>query len=470
MRLLFILFLLTQLTVHISAQTLNFSFSVNKTGTGLYQIECKAEPGQYLAIHDGEAGLFEKSVPSTVWRKSWVNDSFFYLDCMEKPKNAQRFRATSYLGVNLTTSGLDGMNNDTQWRLKPSNEKGWFYIVHRTSGRLLQYDGQKLWISNDLHPRDAVKWKMTLQKLDLSQIECPRIMMGDDYHALRNPCVVYVNDMFYMYHTVVFTGENEEILYTVGVSKSEDLVRWTPTKILTEKDQNISCSSPGSITRFDGKWILSLQTYPMPGNKRSGKLRFANESRRNWIMRSDDLENWSERELLKVMGPDVDPGTMIDPFILEDKDEPGKWWCFFKRDGASYSYSYDLKNWTYAGRTEAGENIYAWVENDEYYIMHSPERGMGIKRSRDMKNWEEVVNPEDLVLDQDNWEWGSQRVTAGHIVDLRDDPRVGKYLLFFHGQGPSPKTTEIIHSGTDMGIAWSDDLITWDWPGKKNTN
>lgn len=460
--------LLYSLPFAMAAQQLEQDFSVNRTGTGMYKLECKSAQGMLLGVLNGNVVLDNQFEGNSVWRKSRVDDAYFYLDCINEDPKQHRLRATSYLGTNLTTSGLEGNNHDVQWRLIPSGETGWGFLQHRTTGRLLCFDGDVLSITDDKTERDAIKWRMTLLKLDLEQLQSPRILMGDDRTGFRDPCVVYHDGMFYMYHSVVLTTEDEHIVYTVALSKSEDLVQWTSPRILTEIDQLISCSSPGSVTRFNGQWILCLQTYPMPGHKRSDKkVRYGNENKRNWIMRSDDLENWSKRELLKVMGPDVDPGPMIDPFIVEDKDEPGKWWCFFKKDGASYSYSHDLENWTYAGNTSAGENVCVWVENDEYLMMHSPANGVGILRSKDLKNWDVYAEPEILGQEIENWTWAGQRVTAGHILDLRADPRIGKYLLFYHGQGPAPKSVEIIHSGTDMGVAWSDDLKTWDWPGKK---
>ena len=68
-------------------------------------------------------------------------------------------------------------------------------------------------------------------------------------------------------------------------------------------------------------------------------------------MRSDDLEHWSDPELLMVKGDDIpvaDMGRMIDPYLLEDANEPGKWWCYYKQNGVSMSYSYDLIHWTFS--------------------------------------------------------------------------------------------------------------------------
>jgi hypothetical protein len=85
--------------------------------------------------------------------------------------------------------------------------------------------------------------------------------------------------------------------------------------------------------------------------------------------------------LLRVKGPNVPPeemGRTIDPYLIEDKDDPGKWWCFFKQRGFSYSWSCDLKHWTYQGHASGGENVCVLVEDNEYVLFHSPGNGIGI--------------------------------------------------------------------------------------------
>src|SRR5665213_3174109 len=120
--------------------------------------------------------------------------------------------------------------------------------------------------------------------------------------------------------------------------------------------------------------------------------RFGTGDARIFLMRSKDLENWSKPELMKVKGPGIsekDMGRMIDPYLLEDKDEPGKWWCFYKQNGISMSYSYDLKNWTFFGHTNSGENPCVLVENNEYVLFPSPKKGVAIKRSKDLIDWQD---------------------------------------------------------------------------------
>ena len=101
------------------------------------------------------------------------------------------------------------------------------------------------------------------------------------------------------------------------------------------------------------------------------------------------------------------------------------------------------------------------VEQGEYVLFHSPENGIGIKRSSDLREWrDEGV----FFLGQPNWPWAQGRLTAGFVLDLRHEPSVGTYLLFFHGSGPEDERTLFdIHAS--LGLAWSRDgtLGNWIW-------
>jgi hypothetical protein len=238
------------------------------------------------------------------------------------------------------------------------------------------------------------------------------------------------------------------------------LVHWTEPKIITPRDRNLNFSSPGNIVRFDGRWVLCLQTYPRPKGEK-----FGNQDSRVWTMRSDDLENWDKPKMLMVKGPHIPVdkmGRMIDPYLLADKDEPGKWWCFYKQNGVSMSYSRDLKTWTYVGRAEAGENVCVLIDGEDYVLFHSPSNGIGVKRSRDLNHWTDIAL---LTLGQRDWPWAQGRLTAGFVLDLRKVPEVGKYLLFLHGSGPEDERT-MFDNHASLGIAWSDDLIHWHYPGQ----
>ena len=61
--------------------------------------------------------------------------------------------------------------------------------------------------------------------------------------------------------------------------------------------------------------------------------------------------------------------------------------------------------------------------------------------------------------------WAQGRITAGHLLDLRRHPAVGKYLLTFHGATRRGRRERAHHGEASIAIAWSDDLMRWFWPG-----
>ena len=265
----------------------------------------------------------------------------------------------------------------------------------------------------------------------------------------------YHDGLFRMFHTRVH-AESDGIYHSfTAVTESRDLVNWSEPKLLTPKDRRLNYSSPGDVIRYGGEWVLCLQTYPMRGDS------FGDDTARIFLMRSDDLAHWSEPELIPVKGPDVpeaEMGRMIDPYLLEDKDIPGRWWCFYKQNGASMSYTDDFKTWTYMGSIDCGENVCALVEDDEYILFHSLRNGIGIKRSKDMAYWTDV---EHLTFAQ-----AEGRLTAGHVLDLRRLPEIGKCVMFFHGSVSREIQPKETHGNASLALAWSENLVHWDWQGK----
>ncbi len=309
----------------------------------------------------------------------------------------------------------------------------------------------------------------SMQKIDLSAVSSPIIFKGDANTAYRDPAVIYDDQVFHLFFTLVEIESDGKVFSYTAYSKSMDLKEWDQPIKITPRDQSLNFSSPGNVIKFNDEWILCLQTYPRPDHNISQETRYGNKDARIFIMRSDDLKEWSKPALLKVKGPELveeEMGRMIDPYLVEDKEEPGKWWCFYKQNGASMSYSYDLVNWTYVGRTEAGENVTVWVEDDHYWMLHSPKNGFGIKKSADLIHWEDWGSI--ITLNQQEWNWAKGRISAATLTDLRDLAGLNKYLLFFHGSGPETEANGDFDRNASLGLAWSDDLIEWEWPQMNN--
>ncbi|QYR20887.1 hypothetical protein KZ483_24550 [Paenibacillus sp. sptzw28] len=171
---------------------------------------------------------------------------------------------------------------------------------------------------------------------------------------------------------------------------------------------------------------------------------------------SRDLLNWSKPVLLTKRDRSMNfssPGNVVcfkDRWVM----------CLQKQNGVSSSFSYNLKHWTYYGSESAGENVCILNVRDQYVMFHSPENGIGIMKSPDLKSWthEDIV----LTLGQQEWDWAKGRITAGFVLDCREVPGIGKFLMFFHGTGPEDERV-IFDTRACIGIAWSDDLLSWDW-------
>jgi len=304
------------------------------------------------------------------------------------------------------------------------------------------------------------------QQKPLDKLTSPILFKGNEQIAYRDPAVLYDQGTFYLFFTYITTEAGKVYSYT-ATSRSRDLKNWSPVQIITPKNQDLDFSSPGNVIKYKNEWILCLQTYPRPDYEAEQMPRFGNGNARLFIMRSKDLEHWGQPELLKVKGPEVsfnDMGRMIDPYLIEDRSVKGKWWCFYKQNGISMSYSYDLVNWTYFGKTASGENPSVLYKNGEYILFHSPKNGIGIKRSADLEHWTDWGQL--ITLGQENWPWAKGRLTAGTVVDLNDNRQFGCYLMFFHGSGPLTEEQGDFDKNSSIGIAWSKDLINWNWPEK----
>jgi len=87
-----------------------------------------------------------------------------------------------------------------------------------------------------------------------------------------------------------------------------------------------------------------------------------------------------------------------------------------------------------------------------------------VKRSRDLIRWREEPT---ILLGQKDWPWCETRLTGGYVADFRKVLGIGKYLMVWHSMGPGKtKTDANVNANCHIGVAWSDDLKTWSWPGQ----
>ena len=118
----------------------------------------------------------------------------------------------------------------------------------------------------------------------LKDVNSPVIFKGDEKTAYRDPAVLFHNDQFFLFFTLVKTID-EEIYSFTATSKSSDLINWSPINILTPRDQNLNFCSPGNVVRYKGKWLLCLQTYPRPDYISGDKVRYGSDDSQFLLLR-----------------------------------------------------------------------------------------------------------------------------------------------------------------------------------------
>ncbi len=243
-----------------------------------------------------------------------------------------------------------------------------------------------------------------------------------DKYSYRDPAAFIKDGVIYLFFTLVENAEDGQYFY-IAESKSTDFIHWSEPVILTENDKSKNYSSPGNVIEYNGYYYLCLQTYPRPNGETYG-----NDNSRIYTMKSKDLIHWDAPEIITVKGDaSIDNmGRMIDPYILEDN---GVFRCFFKQNGVSFSTSADLKSWEFQGSTDCGENVCVLKQNGEYLIIHSPENGIGLLKTKDFKHFE---NCGITTLNQSEWLWAKDRVTAGFVLELPVGYKY-RYALFLHG-------------------------------------
>ena len=288
----------------------------------------------------------------------------------------------------------------------------------------------------------------------------PILLRGDEYACCRDPTVYYRDGVFHLfcsYCTTEFRDDGFTRYVQIGMTRSRDLMHFEPIRALTPKDVSLNYSSPGNIVFWQGKYRMCCQTYCCENGERTG-----NSRSKIWLTSSDDLEHWDEPRLLRVKGDDVpveEMGRMIDAFLIQNPE--GEWLCFYKQNGVSFSKSKDLEHWTFLGHAESGENVCVIRDGDLYRLWDSPRNGIGEKVSRDLIHWEDTGRLH--VFGQREWPWAQGRISAGYVLDLRKDPDFRKALMFFHGTGPYDEKI-IFNQYACISVAWSDDLVHWDYP------
>ena len=290
--------------------------------------------------------------------------------------------------------------------------------------------------------------------MNFKLISNPIIDMEPVYSP-RDPAVIFENERYYCFHTAVH-NDTSGCRLTLNVAESTDLIHWQGFRCLN--DSPLGFSSPGNILHVDNKWIMCVQTYPIP----EGEL-YGSGDARLWLMESDNLTDWREPRIMVAAGCQANwsgSPRQIDPYLVYANSQ---YWCFYKANGClGLLVSKDLQNWQEASpdrpvlgpaMTPDGatvENPCVITDKGQHLLFFSPcreGRGIGIARSDNLLDWHDV-----RYLDFPDLGWAVGGPTAAMVVDRRQD--LGCWLMFFHGERSH-------HFGAAIGVAWSADLIDW---------
>ncbi len=264
--------------------------------------------------------------------------------------------------------------------------------------------------------------------------------------SFRDPAAYIKDGRIYLFFTLVENLDDGQYFF-VAKSESTDFENWSEPVILTEKNRYKNYSSPGSIVEYKDEYYLCVQSYP----RRKGEI-YGNENSRIYIMKSRDLKTWDKPLLLRVKGniKKSMTGRMIDPFILDDGD---KFICFFKQNGVSFSFSEDMRHWRFIGNAPCGENVCTIKEHDEYFIFNSPENGINILSTKDLKNFEDRGT---FYLEQNRKPWACDRITAGFVLDISSLNMPYKYAMFYHGDDEKDCLF-----GASLAVTFGNELTKW---------
>jgi predicted GH43/DUF377 family glycosyl hydrolase len=298
---------------------------------------------------------------------------------------------------------------------------------------------------------------MAIIVLKFTPIQNPILDLEQNHPPIstRDPALVYANDRLYCFYSAV---EYRFFRYTffLDMISTTDLVDWTtPRRVL---HSSTGFSSPGNLLFIKNRWIMVLQTYPIPW----GRL-YANDSARLWIIESQDLIHWSVPRMLVPNGAQVrwsHSHRQIDPYLVEFNDE---FYCFYKTGGQlGLLRSSDLVNWNEALQDRpvfaasqtpdrvSIENPCIIKKNNQFLMFFSPcrpGRGIGVAFSEYLLNWTDAQ-----YLDFPVFPWAYGGPTAPMVIDLMQ--QTGHYLMAFHGDRKPPH-------GAALGMVWSRDLFKW---------
>jgi len=146
----------------------------------------------------------------------------------------------------------------------------------------------KLFIVSSLFFLLSSHYALIAQSYNLAKLSSPIIFKGDSATAYRDPAILFHEGVFYLYFTLVEIEEDGFIFSYTAQSRSSDLIEWTTPEKITPRNQSLNYSSPGNIIKYEGNWIICLQTYPRKNYTSKQMPRYGDQNARIFTMKIKD--------------------------------------------------------------------------------------------------------------------------------------------------------------------------------------
>lgn len=330
-------------------------------------------------------------------------------------------------------------------------DQGLVDLVERTTGERALVGMGQVRRQGGLQP--------TLPTIAWDRLPSP-LLRGDDNSAWRDPAVFIHEGVFRLYCTMALREPDGRHVSRIAELCSRDLVTWSQPRFLTPVDRQLQFSQPGNVVKVGDEWILGLNSYPRPDATSCAK-----DDARLWCIRSPDLVTWSAPEPMAVHGPDRgQPQRAVYPFLVQDPADAGRWLCFYKDNhrGVGMSTTRDFRAWTYEGVVMPGAQNPCVVRDGDGWVMtvslnRKDNDGQDIFRSDDLRSWRPVGS---FRPSAQQWPWASGHIYHGRLVDGRQDPRIGRWLMVVSGNDQRKGGPPVDRRG-HIGVAWSNDLVSW---------
>jgi len=353
---------------------------------------------------------------------------------------------------NHSESGHPGVfqddNGETWLFFQGNNDKGKTWYLSRM--RVAWNDDGLPYL---VRPQDGQEYHL-VRTGQMQPLTNPLLDLGTEVFP-RDPLLVEREGVYRCYYSRAESGP-AGVHLCLDEIRSTDLVNWSAPRRLLDGPEGFS--SPGSMIRHDSRWIMTLQSYPIPPG----------EAARLWVMESGDLEQWDAPRPVKQEGCTANwarSRRQIDPCIVQHED---RFWCFYKTDGQlGLLVSDDLHHWEEAlpdrpvlsrkdTPDKAGlENVCLIKDGPDWLMFFSPcrtGRGIGTARSSNLLDWHNLK-----YIDFPPVSWADNGPTAPMVLDERQ--RLGVWLMVFHGE-----RRQVSPHGAALGIAWSRDIHDWTLP------